>query len=252
MPRFERTLGIRYSGRKEPTAPLAEIRVFSAREDREAYQEFNARAKNGEWSRRDLAEWLAAELAQDASTVVGLDHALSFPRTYMDRHGLASWDEFLRDFGTHWPTHESPVGDLLSGNLRRGTSDERRLTGKWDSSRTGGVFRFDAKDGQASAAHAGLPWLDYVRRAVPTLHVWPFDGFEVPAGRPVVAEVHAGRLLLRYPQPSLGREEHEAYAICVWLQDRDRNDLLERYFDPPLTETERAQALLEGWILGVA
>jgi len=253
MPRFERYIGIRYSGRKEPTASLAEIRVFAAREDREVYQEFNTGAKNGEWSRRALAEWLAADLAEAAPTIVALDHAFSFPRTYLDRHGLSSWDDFLRDFGAHWPTHESPVGDLLSGNLRRGTSEERRLTGKWDSSRTGGVFRFETKDGHAAAAHAGLPWLDYVRRAVPELHVWPFDGFAVPAGRSVIAETQPDRLLLRYPSPSpLSREEHEAYAICSWLQDRDRNDLLVRSFDPPLTEAERAQAQLEGWILGVS
>lgn len=251
MPRFERYLGIRYSGRKEPTAPLPEIRVFCAREDREVYQEFNARGKDGEWSRRDLAEWLGAELAQEVPTAVGLDHAFSFPRTYMDRHGLASWDDFLRDFNAHWPTQERPVGDLLPGNLRRGTSDERRLTGKWDSAQTGGVFRFETKDGHAASSHAGLPWLDYLRRAVPGLHVWPFDGWEVPAGRSVIAELHPTRLLLRYPNPALSREEHEAYAMCAWLQDRDRNDLLARYFDPPLTDAERAQALLEGWILGV-
>lgn len=252
MPRFERYLGIRYSGRKDPTAPLSGLRVFAAREDREVYQEFDARSKDGEWSRRDLAEWLAADLAETAPTIVGLDHAFSFPRTYLDRHGLTSWEEFLGDFEAHWPTQENPVGDLLPGNLRRGTSDERRLTGKWASSQTGGVFRFEAKDGQAAAAHAGLPWLDYVRRAVPGLHVWPFDGFGVPEGASVMAEVHPSRLLLRYAGASLSREEHEAFAACSWLQDRDRHDLLAPYFDPPLTEAERAQALLEGWILGVA
>ncbi|MEZ5330867.1 MAG: hypothetical protein R2991_02175 [Thermoanaerobaculia bacterium] len=252
MPRFERYIGIRYSGRKEPTAPLSELRVFAAREDREVYQEFDERSKDGTWSRRNLAEWLAADLAGTSPTIVTLDHAFSFPRTYLDRHGLSSWEEFLGDFETHWPTQDNPVGELLPGNLRRGSSDERRLTGKWASSQTGGVFRFETKDGQAAATHAALPWLDYVRRAVPDLHVWPFDGFQVPDGVSVAAEAHATRLLLRYPNASLSREEQEAFAVCSWLQDRDRNDLLVPYFDPPLTDAERTQALLEGWILGVA
>lgn len=251
MPRFERYFGIRYSGRKLPATRLKELRVFAARGNHEPYQVFNPDAADGLWSRQELAEWLSRELTADSPVVVGLDHAFSFPRTYMERHGLTSWDDFLRDFAEHWPTQERPVADLLPGNLRHGSADERRLTGKWASARVGGVFRFESKDGVAGAAHAGLPWLGYLRRAASDVHAWPFDGFAVPAGRAVLAEVQSAHLLLRYPRPGGPAEEHQAYAMCAWLQDRDRQDLLEPYFSPPLTAAEQAQARLEGWILGV-
>lgn len=251
MPRFGRYVGVRYSGRKLATTPIEELRVFAARGDHEPYQVFDTDADEGLWSRRALAEWLSGELAAEGPVIVGLDHAFSFPRTYMERHGVTSWDEFLSDFAEYWPTQERSVRDLLPGNVRRGGSEERRLTGKWATSRTGGVFRFEIKDGVADASHAGLPWLDYLRRAAEGVHVWPFDGFEVPADRTVLAEVHAGHLSLRYPRGEGSEEEQRAYAICAWLQDRDRQDLLAPYFAPPLTEPERAQARLEGWILGV-
>ncbi|CAA7624209.1 hypothetical protein [Magnetospirillum sp. SS-4] len=39
--------------------------------------------------------------------------------------------------------------------------------------------------------HAGLPWLLFLRRTLVTkIHFWPFDGWAVPLGRSVVAEVY--------------------------------------------------------------
>lgn len=252
MARFERYVGVRYSGRKLPTDPVRSLRVFAARADHEPYQEWNASSGEGRWSRRDLAEWLREELAGEEPVVVGLDHAFSFPQTYMDRHGLESWDRFLADFADHWPTHQTRVRDLLPGNVRTGNPDERRLTGRWAGTPRGGVFHFELQDGLAKATHAGLPWLGYLRRGVPKVHFWPFDGFEVPPGCSVVAEVRPGPLVPRYPKEGLSKEENEAYAICAWLQERDLLDLLTPYFTPPLSEAERAKALLEGWILGVS
>ena len=255
MPRFTRYVGVRYSGRKLPADAIGGLRVFSAIEDHEPYREYDAGGADGLWSRRNLAEWLRDKANEAAGSgqalVVGMDHAFSFPRSYMDRHGLASWDEFLRDFGEHWPTRESRVRDLLPGNTRQGDPDEHRLTGRWGGYHRGGVFRFELPDGLAKASHAGLPWLDYLRRGSEELHVWPFDGFEVPEKRSVLAEVRPVDLVRRYPKGGLGKEDQEAYAICAWLQDRDRQDLLEPYFTPPLSASEKAQAQLEGWILGV-
>jgi len=67
-----------------------------------------------------------------------------------------------------------------------------------------------------------------------------------------VAEVRPTHLQQRYPKEDGTREEQEAYAICAWLRDRDRQDLLEPYFTPPLSEAEQSRARLEGWILGVS
>ncbi len=252
MPRFERYVGIRYSGRKLPTDPVRWIRVFAARADHEPYQEWNAGSAEGRWSRRDLAEWLLEQLAGEEPVIVGLDHAFSFPQSYMDRHGLESWDHFLTDFADHWPTHQASVRELLPGNVRTGDPDERRLTGRWAGTSRGGVFHFELQDGLAKATHAGLPWLDYLRRGAQGVHFWPFDGFEVPPGCSVVAEVRPAPLVHRYPKEGVSKEEAEAYAICAWLQERDHLDLLAPYFTPPLSKPERAQALLEGWILGVS
>jgi hypothetical protein len=252
MPRFERYIGVRYSGRKLPTDAIRWLRVFASRGDNEPYQEWNQRGAEGRWSRRDLAEWLLEELAGELPTVVGLSHAFSFPQSYMDRHDLKTWDDFLRDFEQHWPTQRLTVRELLPGNVRTGDPDERRLTGRWAGSPPGGVFRWEPQDGLAKATHAGVPWLDYLRRGAEGVHFWPFDGFKVPKGSSVVAEVRPTHLQQRYPREDSTREEHEAYAICAWLRDRDRQSLLDPYFTPPLSESEQARARLEGWILGVS
>lgn len=35
---------------------------------------------------------------------IGIDHAFSFPMSYMQRFGIETWDQFLDDFMRHWPT----------------------------------------------------------------------------------------------------------------------------------------------------
>ena len=252
MPDFQHYIGIRYSGRKGPGERIREIRVWSAREDHEPYLEQNPDAGDGRWSRRELAEWLLARLTEDdAPAIVGLDHAFSFPESYMDRHQLKSWDQFLTDFEGHWPTDKFSVRELLPGNPRTGDPDEHRLAGRWTAFPRS-VFQFDIQDSPAKATHAGLPWIDYLRRAGDRVHFWPFDGFQVPIGKSVVAEVRPARLRHRYPKEGLSKIDLDAYAICAWLQERDQLGLLRFYFTPPLSEQEQERARLEGWILGVA
>ena len=252
MADFQQYIGVHYSGRKGPGDRIAQLRVFSAQEDHEPYVDGNPADENGLWSRRELAEWLAAKVGGEAAVVVGIDHAFSFPQSYMDRNGLKSWDEFLHDFEGHWPTDRFSVRELLPGNPRTGDPDEHRLTGRWTAAPRS-VFDWDLQDSRARSTHAGLPWLAYVRRSGgDRVHVWPFDGFSVPAGRSVLAEVRPPRFRHRYPRDGSGAEEHDAYSTCVWLQERDRLGLLRFYFTPPLSEAEQERARLEGWILGVA
>ena len=153
--------------------------------------------------------------------MVGIDHAFSFPQSYMDRNGLKSWSEFLQDFEENWPTRESTVRELLPGNPRTGNPDEHRLTGQWTAFPKS-VFHFDIQDSLAKATHAGLPWLDYLRRAGDRAHFWPFDGFAVPKGRSVIAEVRPARLRHRYRKEDLSSQEQDAYAVCAWLRERDQ------------------------------
>lgn len=251
MPDFKQYIGIRYSGRRGPGERIRLIKVFTAREDHEPYLEPNPSDAEGRWSRRELAEWLLAELGGEEPAIVGIDHAFSFPQSYMDRHNLRSWDEFLKDFEGYWPTTQFSVRELLPGNPRTGDPDEHRLTGRWTAFPRS-VFAFDMQDSPAKSAHAGLPWIAYLRRGGEKVHVWPFDGFEVPAGRSVVAEVRPARFRHRYPKEGLGKEEQDAYATCAWLQERDRLGLLRPYFTPPLSAAEKERAFIEGWILGVS
>jgi hypothetical protein len=251
MARFDQYIGVRYSGRKGPEDRLRQVRVWVAQEEHPPYAAPNdGDPESGRWSRRELAEWLQERL-QDRSrvSVVGLDHAFSFPGTYMRRHNLKSWEEFLLDFERAWPTHQVSLRDLIPGNQRTGDPDEHRLTGDWTAFPRA-VFNFDLQDSPARSAYAGLPWLSYLRRS--GAHVWPFDGWEVPGGVSVLAETRPARLRHRYPKDGLSSEDQDAYAICAWLQDRDRHGLLDPYFQPPLTDEEKDRARLEGWILGVA
>ncbi|HEY0513351.1 MAG TPA: hypothetical protein VGH73_15685 [Thermoanaerobaculia bacterium] len=251
MSDFQQYVGVRYSGRKNPGDPIREIKVFAAVEDHEIFRELNQGHPSGRWSRRDLAEWLLGRITSGDPVVVGIDHAFSFPQSYMDRNDLKSWVAFLQDFEENWPTRESPVRDLLPGNARTGDPDEHRLTGQWTAFPKS-VFQFDIQDSLAKATHAGLPWLDYLRRAGDRVHFWPFDGFEVPKRRSVIAEVRPARLRHRYRKEGLNPQEQDAYAICAWLQERDQLGLLRPYFTPPLSPEETDRARLEGWILGVA
>jgi hypothetical protein len=231
MADFQQYIGVRYSGRKGPEDRIPEIRVFTAHEDHEPYVD--------------------TKLGGEVPVVVGIDHAFSFPQSYMERNELKSWEDFLDDFEGHWPTDRFSVRELLPGNPRTGDPDEHRLTGRWTAFPRS-VFAFDMQDSPAKSTHAGLPWLAYLRRSGDRVHIWPFDGFEVPLGRSVVAEVRPARFRHRYPKEGLGKEDQDAYATCAWLQERDRLGLLRPYFTPPLSSAEKERALLEGWILGVS
>lgn len=254
MPDFERYIGVRYSGRKGPQDRLRQIQVFVAEDDTAPYHQPNPADEEGRWSRRELAAWLQDRLgARDDSarpipTVLGLDHAFSLPLSYMQRHGLKSWPDFLLDFEENVPTREVSLLDLVPGATRSGDPDEHRLAGDWTAFPSA-VFSFNLQDTPGRSAYAGIPWLSYLRRS--GAHFWPFDGWDVPRGRSLVAEVRPARLRHRYPRPGAASEEHDAYAICAWLQDRDRKDLLRPYYEPPLTEEEKERARMEGWILGV-
>ncbi len=252
MARFEEYIGIDYSGRRTPTTPLRALHVYAAEEDHEIRRELDP--DKGAWSRRNLAEWLFGKLSEDhprRPRFIGIDHAFSFPRSYLERHSLRSWDGFLEDFTAHWPTRSRRVRDLREGNSRTGHPDELRLTERWTPAARG-VFHFEMRGGAAKAAHAGIPWLEYLRQMGEKVHFWPFDGFEVPAGTSVVAETCPDLFCNRYPREGRTPEEHAAYSTCAWLQERDQLGLLDAYFKPPLSDEEQERARLEGWMFGLA
>lgn len=255
---FDRHIGIDYSGNGRADDRLREPRSrisVSMTESGGPIERMTPTPGTTHWTRRELAGWLLHRLAENNRTVIGVDHAFSFPSWYFDNNGLKDWNGFLRHVWERWPLHRrgQTVADLIVKNGPYGDVPERfRLTDRW----TGGsksVFAFEQAQGNvAFSTHAGLPWLRLIRRARKSkVHVWPFDGWFVPEGRSVIAEVYPAGFCRRWDNEVRGPDEQDAWSIAKWLSSMDANGFLRRYFDPSLTALEREQAEREGWILGL-
>jgi len=190
-------------------------------------------------------------------TIAGIDHAFSFPLPYFRQHGLAhDWPAFLDDFQQHWPTDDEHmyvdfIRDGASGNgaARLGESHWRRLTDIVAGSAKS-PFHFDVTGSVAKSTHAGLPWLGYLRRHTEAFF-WPFDGWEIPAGRSAVVEVYP-RLWNRGPRPGgWTADQFDAFVIVEWLRQADEDGSLAHALASPEDAEVREIAGLEGWILGV-
>lgn len=195
---FERYVGVDYSGAKTPVASLTGLRVYVADGDTPPVEVHPPASAKKYWTRRGIAEWLAEILAEKTTTLVGIDHGFSFPVRYFTEHGLAlDWRAFLEDFQRHWPTdddhtyvdfvREGACGDAAarSGNARWRRVTEIRARGAKS------VFHFDVQGSVAKSTHSGIPWLRYIDlKGARRIHFWPFDGWQLPAGRSVVAEVY--------------------------------------------------------------
>ena len=255
---FDLHIGIDYSGAQTPTSRLAGLQVYAATTGMpERIASPAAQNKNWNWTRQEIAEWLVQQVRSGQRFIAGIDHAFSFPINYFERYQITGWPQFLEDFVQHWPTHEPHTYvDFLRHRDegppdRTGQNTDLRLTEKWTSSAKS-VFLFDVQGSVAKSTHAGLPWLLHIRREVGDLvHLWPFDGWRVRAGKSVVAEVYPSIFRNRYPSEGHTGHQRDACAIARWLKQTDERGFLERYFDPPLTDEERRTADVEGWILGI-
>src|ERR1039457_2834522 len=201
MPQFARYIGIEYSGAETADSSCRGIRVYMVDDNSEPMQVQPPPSPRRFWTRRGLAQWLRNELARDIPTLVGTDHAFSFPLAYFEKYRLSSdWEDFLVDFHHHWPTdaphtyvcfiREEPSG---RGLKRTGERSWLRLTERWTPTAKS-VFGCGVQGEVATSTHAGLPWLLYLReKCRRPLHFWLFDGWEVPVGKSVVAEVYPAR-----------------------------------------------------------
>lgn len=278
--RFDSYIGIDYSGAATAESRSASIQVYLSRQQCEAkivpapgqisqsparanivpdrqrlsIDESTVRKKQRiiHWNRRELAEWLKTTLAANHQCIVGMDHGFSFPLSYFQRYGLSTWDQFLRDFSQHWPTDQSHtrVESFRSGNARIGHNSEFRITETWTSSAKS-VFQFDVNGSVAKSTHAGLPFLWQLRQSLPKVHFWPFDGWNVPPGKSVIAEIYPSLFRNRYPRSDRSADQQDAYAVSRWLMEMDAAHAMDRYFMPPLSESQQIRAKNEGWILGV-
>lgn len=259
MPHFERYLGIDYSGAETPTRSLKGLRVYSATQDAPPAEVLPPPSPRKYWTRRGLAEWLAAELRAGPPTLVGIDHAFSFPLRYFEVHRIPpDWPTFLDDFQRHWPTDRDHVyvdfirdGTCGHGAARTGDSRWRRMTE--GRCRAKSVFHFDVQGSVAKSTHAGLPWLRFLRQQLGArVHFWPFEGWEPPPGRSVIAEIYPALWSKTFPQEDRDSHQHDAYSVSRWMRETDGGDTLSEFFQPSLARAERTLTQLEGWILGLA
>jgi hypothetical protein len=256
---FQRYIGIDYSGAETPTASLAGLRVYLAVGNTVPHEVQPPHSPRKHWTRRGIAEWLVELLAEGPPTLVGIDHGFSFPLRYFEKHGLQpGWPAFLNDFQRHWPTdgdhiYVDFIRDGIRGNgaARTGNRRWRRLAEEY-SRGAKSVFHFDVPGSVAKSTHAGLPWLRFIRQQHGSrVHFWPFDGWDIPAGRSAIAEVYPSLWRQDFPPGDRTPDQHDAFCIAAWLARADRDGTLPGYLNPDLTLAERAVAQVEGWILGV-
>jgi hypothetical protein len=258
-PAFARYVGIDYSGAQTPAASLPGLRMYITDRTSPACEVQPPVSPRKYWTRRGIAHRLAELVAEDTPTLIGIDHAFGFPLRYFEQHALPlDWPAFLDDFQRHWPTDEEHLyvdfirsGVRGDGAARWGKSTWRRLT----EIRAGGaksVFHFDVQGSVAKSTHSGLPWLRFLRCHLGTrLHFWPFDGWQIPAGRSAVAEVYPAMWSKGFPRESRNEHQHDAYSIATWLRNVDTNQTLPTFTNLQLEKGTRKIAEIEGWILGV-
>lgn len=84
------------------------------------------------------------------------------------------------------------------------------------------------------------------------MHFWPFNGWDIPAGRSAIAEVYPA-LWSRGFTKEMDRtaDQQDAFSIAAWLSCADRNGMLAAFLNPDLSRPERTVAQVEGWFLGV-
>ncbi len=259
MIQFSRYIGIDYSGAETPTSSLKGLRVYITSGAEPPVEVMPPPSGKKYWTRRGLAEWLVATLSEDVSTIVGIDHAFSFPLRYFETHGLLpDWPRFLEDFQRHWPTDGDLVyvdfireGALGNGAARSGNARWRRLTE--DRARGAkSVFHFDVQGSVAKSTHSGIPWLLFIRKQLgDRVHFWPFDGWVIPARRSAIVEVYPALWSREFAVGDRTGDQHDAYSIAAKLALSDQAGALDQMLEPRLSESERVVAGVEGWILGV-
>lgn len=258
MADFHRYIGIDYSGAKTASCSLSGLRIFQADSQEEPVEVFPPPSSQKYWSRRRATEWLIQALKTGPTTLVGINHAFSFPLRYFEVHQIPPhWPSFLKDFQHHWPTDAEHTyvdfvrdGLLGTASQRWGNSRWRRLTDIL--SRAKSPFHFDVQGSVAKSTHSGLPWLLRLRLELgDRVQFWPFDGWRPQAGCSIIAEVYPALVSRRFPSEDRNPHQQDAYAIARWMQESDQTGQLSNAFQPCLSSGERAVSQIEGWILGL-
>ena len=259
MPAFARTIGIDYSGAETPTASLKGLRVYLAEGDAPPVEvpppPIAAQILDPQGHRR-----MAGGTAGRGCAHAGRHRPRLFVPAALFRG--ASADARLAALPRRFP---APLADRRGSHLcrfrprrhcgngaaRMGNARWRRLT----EERAGGaksVFHFDVQGSVAKSTHAGIPWLRFIRQRLGArVHFWPFDGWDIPAGRSAIAEVYPALWSRGFANEGRTGDQHDAFSIAAWLSRADRDGSLAAFLNPDLSPSERTLAQVEGWILGV-
>jgi len=255
---FDRYIGIDYSGAETPTSSLKGLRVYTADRASSPVEVPPPPSPRKYWTRRGITEWLELRILEDRRALVGIDHAFSFPMRYFEVHHLPPhWRAFLDDFQRHWPTDGDNTyvdfvrdGSRGAGAARSGSARWRRLTDERAGAKS--VFHFDVPGSVAKSTHAGLPWLRYLsNRLGNRVHFWPFDGWKIAKSRSAVLEVYPTLWRGGYGREGRTPDQHDAYSVAAWMSGADLDGSLAGFLNPSLSPAEKAEAQVEGWILGI-
>ena len=135
----------------------------------------------------------------------------------------------MRSPGRRWPIDEDHVcvdfvRDGVAGNgaKRMGLARWTRLMEACAGSAKS-VFHFDVQGQVAKLTHAGIPWLRLIRQHFgERVHFWPFDGWDIPAGRSAVAEGYPTLWSRGFANEGRTGDQHDAFGIAAWLSRADR------------------------------
>ncbi len=62
----------------------------------------------------------------------------------------------------------------------------------------------------AKSTHAGIPWLRYIRQRMgDRVQFWPFDGWDIPAGRSAIIEVYLALWSRDFPREGRTGNQHD-------------------------------------------
>ncbi len=112
------------------------------------------------------------------------------------------------------------------------------------------IFKIGGRGSVGLQSLCGIPYLSHIRtvclRQNVPLHFWPFDGWDLRDYRHVLVEWYPA--IHNRGQKS---DKNDACACIEWARVKDEEGRLSDYFTPTLSDSERAQATFEGWMLGV-
>ena len=252
---FNNYIGIDYSGAKTSLSRLAQLQIYAANPESNP-RRINPPEKGCKnWCRKELTLHLKETLKSKKTTIIGIDHGLSFPYNFFKKNNLRNWDLMIAFVSKTWKTSHDyiTVEDARKVVGSPGQATDYRLTEKWMPAAKS-VFHFDVQGSVAKSTHAGIPWIYEIIQDAEIrnqTHFWPFDGFEIQPDKNVVAEIFPSLFRRRYDKGKRSDDQHDAFVVSAWLRDMDKRGLLNYYFNPMLSDSEKQLVELEGWILGV-